>query len=314
MSSLRFAAIDIGSNAVRLLLASVIGNGKSPVFKKECLIRMPIRLGSDAFLHKKIGESKASSLIKTMKAFKQLIEAYDAVSFAACGTSALREATNGPELVKRIREESKISIEIVEGGKEAELICLNHPEKLGKSSQPFLYVDVGGGSTELTLMEKGKIVESTSMNIGTVRLLNNLVSEKTWKELKQWTKKLKKAHKPIEIVGSGGNINKLFRMARLKSGEPLSYKKLSKLRDLLAGYTVEERVSKLDLRPDRADVIVPAADIFLAVMKWSGGKSIDVPQIGLADGLVHMLYNQHVAEGGAKDHRQVKTAALAKHN
>jgi len=313
MNSTRFAAIDIGSNAVRLLLASVIGNGKSPVFKKECLVRMPIRLGDDAFLLKKISEKKAGSLIKTMKAFKQLIEAYDAISYAACGTSALREAANGPELVRRIKEESRINIEIVEGGKEAELICLNHPQSLFKSSQPFLYVDVGGGSTELTLIEKGKISESTSMNIGTVRLLNKLVSDRTWKELKQWAKKLKKNHKPIVIVGSGGNINKLFRMARLKAGEPLSFKRLSKLRDMLAGYTLEERISKLDLRPDRADVIVPAADIFLAVMKWSGGKKIHVPQIGLADGLVHMLYNQYLLAGDTKDHRRASIAVATKH-
>lgn len=314
MNSIRFAAIDIGSNAVRLLLASVIGNGKVPVFKKECLIRMPIRLGDDAFVSKKISEHKAASLIKTMKAFRQLLEAYDAISYAACGTSALREAANGPDLVRRIKDESKISIEIIEGGEEAQIICLNHPEGLVCSSQPYLYVDVGGGSTELTLIEKGEIVESTSMNIGTVRFLNYLVSERTWKDLKRWCKKLKKSHKPIELVGSGGNINKLFRMARLKSGEPMSCKKLSKLRDMLAGYTVEERISELDLRSDRADVIVPAADIFLAIMKWSGGKRINVPQIGLVDGLVHMLYDQYLKDGGTKEYRQVRSTALLKHN
>ncbi len=312
MNGIRFAAIDIGSNAVRLLLASVMENGKAPVFKKECLVRMPIRLGDDAFVSKKIGQKKASSLVQTMKAFKQLIEAYDAKSYAACGTSALREAANGPDIVRRIKEESRINIEIVEGGKEAELICLNHPESLVKSSQPYLYVDVGGGSTELTLIEKGKIVESTSMNIGTVRLLNNLVSERAWKSLKLWAKKLKKEHKQIVIVGSGGNINKLFRMARLKSENPLSYKRLSKLRSMLAKFTLEERISKLDLRPDRADVIVPAADIFLAVMKWSGARKVYVPQIGLVDGLVHMLYNQYLAKDDSKENGLVRAAVNVK--
>lgn len=300
MNSTKFAAIDIGSNAIRLLLASVIDKGGSPVFKKECLIRMPIRLGDDAFVKKIISGRKSEALIKTMKAFKHLIEAYEPVSYAACGTSALREANNGEELVKRIKKECQIDLTIVEGGKEAELICLNHPQSLFKNNQPYLYVDVGGGSTELTLIKTGQVAESISVNIGTVRLLNNLVQMSTWKHLKLWSKQLKKKYKQIELVGSGGNINKLFRMARLKTGDPLSLKKLSKLRELLAAYSLEDRIDKLELRPDRADVIIPAADIFLTVMKWTDAKKIHVPQIGLADGLVHMLYSQFLLKNNSE--------------
>lgn len=300
MNSTKFAAIDIGSNAIRLLLASVIDKGDSPVFKKECLIRMPIRLGDDAFVKKIISDRKSEALIKTMKAFKHLIEAYEPVSYAACGTSALREANNGEELVKRIKKECQIELTIVEGGKEAELICLNHPQSLFKNNQPYLYVDVGGGSTELTLIKTGQVAESISVNIGTVRLLNSLVQMSTWKHLKLWSKQLKKKYKQIELVGSGGNINKLFRMARLKTGDPLSLKKLSKLRELLAAYSLEDRIDKLELRPDRADVIIPAADIFLTVMKWTGAKKIHVPQIGLADGLVHMLYSQFLLKNNSE--------------
>jgi exopolyphosphatase/guanosine-5'-triphosphate,3'-diphosphate pyrophosphatase len=241
-----------------------------------------------------------------MKAFKQLIEAYEPVSYAACGTSALREASNGPDLVRRIKQESLIDLEIVEGAKEAELICLNHPQALFKNSQPYLYVDVGGGSTELTIIRTGQVEESISVDIGTVRLLNKLVKESTWKGLKQWCKLLKKKYRKIELVGSGGNINKLFRMARLKSGEPLSSKKLHKLHKMLNELTVEERIDKLELRPDRADVIVPAADIFLSVLKWTSARKIHVPQIGLADGLVHKLYNQYLKEQSANTHKVQK--------
>lgn len=297
MDKTRFAAIDIGSNAVRLLLTGVIDTGTEHLFKKECLVRMPLRLGDDAFLNKKISDSKAESLVKTMRAFKNLIDAYEAVSYKACGTSALREATNGDELVNRVKEESGIEIDIIDGRMEAEVVCLNHPESLLKSDKPYLYVDVGGGSTDMTLIEQGEVIDSVSINIGTVRLLNNLVTDDRWKELKQWSKKIKKQHESIVMVGSGGNINKLFSMARIKTGNPLSYKRLQKLREMLAKYTFDERVSVLNLRPDRADVIVPGADIFLAVMKWSGARKILVPQIGLADGLVHMLYNQHMNGG-----------------
>jgi len=312
MDKTRFAAIDIGSNAVRLLLARVIDGSGGTMFKKECLVRMPLRLGDDAFLRKKISEHKAESLVKTMRAFKHLIAAYEAVSYKACGTSALREAANGPEVVRRVKEETEVDIEIIDGRIEAELVCLNHPESLFSSTKPYLYVDVGGGSTDMTLIEHGEIVDSASVNIGTVRLLNDLVKEDTWKQLKQWCKKIKKEHKAIMMVGSGGNINKLFRMARIKTGNPLTYKRLSKLRNMLDNYTQDERINVLDLRPDRADVIVPGANIYLAVMKWSGARRILVPQIGLADGVVHMLYNQY--QGGRKQDGALKPLAVSKVN
>lgn len=290
---MKFAAIDIGSNAVRLLLTRVIENGNQPIFKKESLIRIPIRLGEDSFTQRKISKEKQENLLKAMNGFRFLIDAYEAVDYIACATSAMREAENGNEIVKKIKKESGINLEIIDGGKEAYIINSNHIEKkLGKNNS-YLYIDVGGGSTELTLFSNDNSITSRSFNIGTVRLLENLVAKKNWKEMKNWIKENTTKYQPLIGIGSGGNINKIFRLSRKKEGSPISYKKIKEIYEFLKTYSLEERIKVLGLRPDRADVIIPASEIYLSVMKWGKIKQMSVPEIGLSDGLIHILYEKY---------------------
>ncbi|NIS38950.1 exopolyphosphatase, partial [Candidatus Saccharibacteria bacterium] len=288
-----FAAIDIGSNAVRLLFTRVFENGDQPFFKKESLIRIPLRLGDDAFNKNLISAEKVDMLLNTMTGFKHLIDAYQPLSYKAFATSAMREAQNGEKIVEAVKNQSGIDLEIIDGKIEAEIIYSNHFETKKNSGDSYLYVDVGGGSTELTLFAEGKSQSSRSFNIGTVRLLENKVPDAYWKEMKGWLKENAKDLLSIVGVGSGGNINKIFRLARKKESKPISYKKIKKIDKLLNSYTFEERIRKLNLRADRADVIVPASRIYLSVMKWGKIKHMYVPQIGLADGVVHLLYERH---------------------
>lgn len=290
---MKFAAIDTGSNAVRLLLSRVIENGSQPLFKKESLIRIPIRLGEDSFIQKKISAEKTNNLIKTMIGFKNLIEAYEAVDYIACATSAMREAENGNEIVEKIKKESGINLEIINGKREAEIINSNHIEKKLDQDSSYLYIDVGGGSTELTLFSKNESVTSKSFDIGTVRLLENLVPKTSWKDMKNWIKETSVEFQPLFGIGSGGNINKIFRLSMKSEKKPLTYKNIKKISDYLRSFTLEQRVKVLNLRPDRADVILPAAQIYMSVMKWGKIKQMFVPQIGLADGLIHILYEKH---------------------
>jgi exopolyphosphatase/guanosine-5'-triphosphate,3'-diphosphate pyrophosphatase len=290
---LKFAAIDIGSNAVRLLLSRVIENGDHPMIKKESLIRIPIRLGEDSFTQKKISKEKHENLLKTMIGFKHLIEAYEAVDYIACATSAMREAVNGEEIVQQIKKQIGINLEIIDGKREADIINSNQIEnKLGRNNS-YLYIDVGGGSTELTLFSNNQSITAKSFNIGTVRLLGNLVSKKNWQEMKNWIKENTLKYQPLIGIGSGGNINKIFRLSRKKEGKPLSYKKIKEIYEFLKSYSLEERIKVLGLRPDRADVILPASEIYLSVMKWGKIKQMFVPQIGLSDGLIHILYEKY---------------------
>jgi len=296
--SLRFAAIDVGSNAVRLLLSRVFENGNQTFYKKESLIRMPIRLGDDAFTKTHISNAKAGKLVKTMQGFKYLLEAYEPIDYMACATSAMREADNGSEIVEEIRNQSGIDLRIVDGKKEAEIIFANHIETMLASSDSYLYIDVGGGSCELTTISQERENISASFKIGTVRLLEGLVEKSEWKEMKKWIKNLNQTSKPVSAIGSGGNINKIFRISGQKEGKPVSYKKLSKIYQQLQSYTYDDRIKILNLRPDRADVIVPACQIYLNVMKWAGVSKIFVPEVGLADGLIHILYEKY--KGGQK--------------
>jgi len=289
----KFAAIDIGSNAVRLLLAKIFENNNQPFVKKESLIRMPIRLGEDAFTQHVISETKIKSLTNTMIGFKYLINAYQPINTRAYATSAMREAENGEEVIKRIKETSQIKLEIIDGKKEAEIIYANHTEQILGSENCYLYIDVGGGSTELTLFAQQKVIDSKSFNIGTVRLLKNLVNDNLWKEMKQWILNVTKDFNCLSAIGTGGNINKLFRLANLKERKPLSYKHLKTIYGTLNSISFEERIKQFGLRPDRADVIIPASEIYLSVMKWSKIKKIFVPQIGLADGLIHVMYEEY---------------------
>jgi len=294
-SQLKFAAIDIGSNAVRLLLAGVFEKEYSPTFRKMSLIRMPIRLGDDAFTQKCISDRKVSQLIKTMIGFKHLIDAFQPLDFMACATSAMREAENGPEISKKILEETDIKVEIIDGKTEAQFIFENKSADMFGGSDAYLYVDIGGGSTEITLFSQGRIITAGSFNIGTIRLLEGLVSKAYWKEMRQWLKNYAAPFNSMAAIGSGGNINKIFRLANCKNGRPLSDNKMIKVRRFLKHFSVEQRIRELALRPDRADVIIPALDIYLKIMKWARIRKIYVPQIGLADGIVHILYDKYKA-------------------
>ncbi len=288
---MKFAAIDIGSNAVRLLLSRVVGENGQALIKKESLVRMPIRLGDDAFLKQYIGEEKKTALIHSMQGFRHLIEAYQPLAYRACATSAMREAKNGEEIASRIKSESGIELEIIRGETEAALIFANHDE--AAATLPFMYIDVGGGSTELTVFDQGKVIDARSFNIGTIRLLEDLVSKVTWQAMKDWLQNFRSL-KNLTGIGSGGNINKIYRLSGRKDGKPMSYKSISTIHDMLREHTFEERIRRLKLRPDRADVILPASEIYLSVMKWAGIRQMQVPQVGLADGIIHDLYRSHL--------------------
>lgn len=290
---MRFASIDIGSNAIRLLLCNVYEKDGEAFFKKSELLRMPVRLGEDAFRYKKITQQKVMELCKTMKAFKQLIEVFGAIDYRACATAAMREAENGAEIIRLVRQTSGIEIEIVDGKTEAQIIYSNHIAEHLEKGQSYLYIDVGGGSTELTLFSDEHIVASQSFNVGTIRFLHDNVNKDTWSGFKDWIKKNTADYQPLTGIGSGGNINKLMKMSVKKDSKPLTYEKLKELHEYLENFTVEERITQLNLNPDRADVIVPAAKIFLSVMKNGNIDKILVPQIGLSDGIIHLLYEKH---------------------
>ncbi|MFN7013779.1 MAG: exopolyphosphatase [Bacteroidia bacterium] len=290
---MKFAAIDIGSNAVRLLISNVYDGINGPVFKKSSLIRLPIRLGEDVFVKGKISEKKEERLTKAMSAFKNIIDIHEVISYRACATSAMREASNGEEVAERILKSTGVNIEIVSGSAEAEIIYANHIAESLDNKFDYLYIDVGGGSTELTLFSNGYIKSSRSFNIGTIRLLHEKVEKWQWEEMKTWLKQKVISNKPIQAIGSGGNINKLYKLAKIKEGKPLSFEKLKELEVILNKYSFNERMELIGLNPDRADVIVPAAKIYLTAMKVAECKKIYVPQIGMSDGLVHLQYEAY---------------------
>ncbi|MBI2721720.1 MAG: exopolyphosphatase [Bacteroidetes bacterium] len=289
-----FAAIDIGSNAIRLLFCRVYTVNGKPHFNKEELIRMPVRLGEDVFTSGKISDEKANKLITALKGFHELIMAYGVQSFRAVATSAMRDASNGAEIIERVKNEAKITVEIIDGKIEAALVFSNHIEDLVNPKHAYLYIDVGGGSTELTLYFDNKVIAAKSFNIGTVRMLLDKVIKTEWDDMKAWLKKNTFGVHPLFAIGSGGNINKIFKMSGKKETKHLSYDRLKGIYEMLSSYTYQERIERLELKPDRADVIVPAAKIFLNVMKNADIEKIFVPQIGLSDGLVHDMYDKHM--------------------
>lgn len=287
-----FAAVDIGSNALRLLFCRVYQvNGKAH-FNKEELIRIPIRLGEDVFLNGKISGKKADKLVTAMRGFHELIKVYDVNGYRAVATSAVRDALNGQDVVARIKNETGLTVEIIDGKLEAQLVFSNHIEEYLNPKHSYLYIDVGGGSTELTLYSNHKVVSSKSFNIGTVRMLLDKVDKNEWDLMKDWIKNNTYGYSPLKAIGSGGNINKLFKMSK-KENKNLSYNKLKGLNDMLNSYTYEERVEVLGLKPDRADVIVHASKIFITIMKIAEVEDIFIPQIGLSDGIVHDLYERY---------------------
>lgn len=289
----KYAAIDIGSNAVRLLISNIIlVEDEEPKFKKSALIRVPIRLGSDAFNSGTISEDNSKRMVDAMKAFKLLMNVHGVETYKACATSAMRDSSNGNELIQKIKKEADINIEIIDGKKEAQIIASTDLTELIEGHKSYLYVDVGGGSTEFSVFSKHKVIASKSFKMGTVRLLNKEVDKKeTWKEIKKWIENNTKDMKKIVLIGSGGNINKIFKMSGQKIDKPLSYIYMNAHYEFLKKMSYDERISELGLNPDRADVIIPATKIYLSAMKWSGAKKIYVPKIGLSDGIIKSLYS-----------------------
>jgi len=275
LSIKKYAAIDIGSNAVRLLISNIIEDkGKPTLFRKSSLVRVPVRLGSDVFIKQKISKENIHRIVDTMTAFRLLMDTHNVVKYKACATSAMREATNGQEVANLIFSEAQIKIDIIGGEEEAAIIAATDLHAYIDNSKTYLYVDVGGGSTEFTVIHNGKSVTSKSFKIGTVRLLNDIVKNETWIDLEHWIKENTNTYDKIDVIGSGGNINKIFKISGKALGKPLTYFYLTSYYNTLQSYSYEERITQLDLNQDRADVIIPAMRIYLSAMKWSGAKDI----------------------------------------
>jgi exopolyphosphatase/guanosine-5'-triphosphate,3'-diphosphate pyrophosphatase len=290
----KYAAIDIGSNAVRLLIASVITpKGGEPRFKKTSLVRVPIRLGTDVFVQGEISKGNYKRLKTALRAFKNLMDVHQVSDYMACATSAMREAKNGQQIARKLTEKTGIPIQIINGNKEATLIASTKINDYIKNDKVYLYVDVGGGSTEFSIISQGKKVVSKSFKLGTVRILNNLVKEKTWEAVKNWIKDQTQSFDEVILLGSGGNINSTYKASNTKEGEPLNYLYLISYFEKVKSLSLEERIVALNMNPDRADVIEPALKIYLSAMKWSGAKDIYVPKIGLSDGIIRTLHRQN---------------------
>lgn len=289
---MRYAAIDIGSNAIRLFIADIHEVEGRSSFKRNTLVRVPIRLGDDVFLSGRVSDAKAKDLIKTMAAFRNLMDVYHVSDYLAYATSAMRESVNGPDLVKKIKEVG-IDLQIVDGDQEAKVIYSNQFEKKFDDVDTFLYIDVGGGSTELSIFHKRNLKKSKSFKIGTIRLLEDSVNKKTWMEMKNWIKGNTEAYKNVIGIGTGGNIARISTLANQKTFKPLTYTKLKSVYEYLRSYSLKERIVILGLKPDRADVIIPASEIFLNIMKWGKIKQIEVPQIGVVDGIIQTLIDKN---------------------
>ncbi len=285
------AAIDIGSNAARLLITEVIDpdNGET-TFNKLNLIRVPLRLGFDVFEYGYITEARVHMLIQTMKAYRHLLNAYQVQALKACATSAMRDASNAKEVIQRVSLETGIDIEVISGDMEANLVYENHIAENLDTDHSYMYIDVGGGSTEISFFANGKLAMKKSFNIGTIRLLKDKVEEYEWEEMKEDIRTATRGQKEVIAIGSGGNINKVFSMSKKKDGKPLSLDLLRDYHHELQSVSLEERITRYKLREDRADVIVPALLIYINTMKWAGANEIYVPKIGLADGLVQHLW------------------------
>lgn len=287
------AAIDIGSNAARLLITEVIEQPNAkPLFNKINLVRVPLRLGFDVFETKFISPIKISMLLDTMLAFKHLMAAYKVEAVKACATSAMRDAANSEEVLQLVLDKAGIQIEIITGDMEANLVYENHVAENMDKDHSYMYIDVGGGSTELSFFTNGILRYKHSFNIGTIRILKNMVTDLHWDEMKNAIKAFTTGQKKVIAIGSGGNINKVFSLSKKKDGKPLSFELLKDYCKELEAFPLEERITRYSLRRDRADVIVPAMSIYINVMRWAGADEIYVPKIGLADGLVKHLWEE----------------------
>lgn len=290
---MRLAAIDIGSNAARLLINDVIERPQGkPDFIKLTLVRVPLRLGFDVFEKGEISEDKVDMFIKTLQSYKLLLEVYEVRHYIAAATSAMRDATNAKRILSRAKNEVGLDIKVISGDEEANYIYESHVAENLSSEESYLYIDVGGGSTELTFFSDGKLVTKESFNIGTIRLLKNQVTEEQWDEMKRFIKQKTSGYHHITAIGSGGNINKIFSLSKRKEGRPLPLELLRNYYKEFSSISLSQRISLYQLREDRADVIVPALLIYINVMRWADAEEIFVPKIGLADGLIHILYDQ----------------------
>ncbi len=288
---MRLAAIDIGSNAARLLISQVLKNEQGEaVFNKLHLCRVPLRLGIDVFGEGVISKARMGMVLQTMKAYKHLMNAYQVDHLIACATSAMRDASNANEILRKVKMETGIDIQVISGSDEAAYIYENHTAENMDKNGNFLYIDVGGGSTELTYFSKGKLSFKHSFNIGTIRLMKGQINEDAWEEMKTAIKKNFKNNSNLITIGSGGNINKVFSLSKRKDGKPLSLETLRNYYRELNSFTLEERMIHYQMREDRADVIVPALQIYINAMRWADSSEIYVPKIGLADGLIQHLY------------------------
>ena len=297
---MKLAAIDIGSNAARLLITEVIElPNQQPDFVKLSLVRVPLRLGFDVFEIGSISPERTNRFVSTIKAYKHLLDAYEVPHLITAATSAMRDATNADEILQRINDETGIDIKVISGEEEATYIYENHFADNLNNQESYLYIDVGGGSTELTFFSDGKLVTQKSFNIGTIRLIKNQVVQEQWTEMRNFIREKLRGHHHITAIGSGGNINKIFSLSKRKEGKPLTLELLRNYYQEFSSLTLQQRITTYHLREDRADVIVPALLIYINVMNWAEAHEIFVPKIGLADGLIHMLYDQVKKAGKA---------------
>jgi exopolyphosphatase / guanosine-5'-triphosphate,3'-diphosphate pyrophosphatase len=295
---MRLAAIDIGSNAARLLISDVIITNGKPEFNKLNLVRVPLRLGFDVFEEKSISTEKREMILNTIKAYKYLMEAHGVQYLKAAATSAMRDAVNAQSIIEEVRQQTGITIDVISGGDEASFIYENHIAENLDKDHAYLYIDVGGGSTELTFFADNKLKFKESFNIGTIRLLMGQVSEKHWETMKDFIKKETKEHlDDIVAIGSGGNINKVFSISKKKDGKALTLELLKDYYKELSSFSVQDRIRIYKFREDRADVIVPALQIYINVMRWANTQEIYVPKIGLVDGLIQHLYEELIGKG-----------------
>ncbi len=290
---MRLAAIDIGSNAARLLIADLSDDKTGKLqFNKLNLVRVPLRLGFDVFEKGEISKEKRGMILQTMKAYSHLINAYGVTNTIVCATSAMRDARNSQDIIRKVKMETGLDIEIISGEFEASLIYENHVAEQMDTDHSYLYIDVGGGSTELTFFAEGKLIFKESFNVGTIRILKEMVDDSKWNEIKEYIKLKTKGYKKIVAIGTGGNINKVFSLSKKKDGKPLTIDLLKDYYKEIASFSIEDRINIYKLREDRADVIVPALQIYINVMRWADADEIYVPKIGLADGLIQHLYSQ----------------------
>jgi exopolyphosphatase/guanosine-5'-triphosphate,3'-diphosphate pyrophosphatase len=289
---LKLAAIDIGSNAIRFQISSVLDTGPKILFKKMEYIRFPLRLGHDVFSDGKLSKKSIEKFKKLMLTYKLLLELYEADDYMICATSAMRESKNGKELVKQVQEEIGITINIIDGHQEAELV--NKAIASYLTGKTYLHIDVGGGSTELNLYAGGKKIQTKSFKLGSVRVLEHHDKPESWDEMEAWIKEnVKKKYGSVTAVGTGGNISKIFELAKLDAGKSLSLSRIKEIRKMVSGLSMEQRIYELQMNPDRADVIVPASNIYIQVMEWASSKAIIVPEVGLKDGMILHLFEKN---------------------